>query len=288
MPDSRLDRPGLLRRGLRAIQAAVAVVLLVLVAALLAGSVPSLFGCESYVVMSGSMEPTLRVGDLAVVAPVAPADLRVGDVISYRTPKRPDVVVTHRLTAIGVNDAGRTVFETRGDANDSADQIEIDPRGVVGRLVYAVPKVGYLVDFAKRPLGKILLLGVPAALLAADAVLGRRRRAGARGGQDAVELLVRRAWVAQRNGGTETALALLDQALALDPAAEDAWLLKAECFEQAEARLTCLRDAVRKNPRSRSLRLAMDETAKSLASSRPPLAARQSVTVPPTGRHGYF
>ncbi len=51
-------------------------------------------------VLSGSMAPALEVGDLAVIAPVAPEALRVGDVVSYHSASLDHPHVTHRLVAI--------------------------------------------------------------------------------------------------------------------------------------------------------------------------------------------
>ena len=257
--------PTLLRRLFWAIQTTVAAVLLVLVGALLAGAAPTLVGYEAFVVLSGSMEPALRVGDLAVVAPARPEQLRVRDIISYRTPARPNVVVTHRLVGVSRTDSGRLMFETRGDANDSVDEVEVDGEAVLGRVVYAIPDAGYLVDFAKRPLGKALLIGLPALLLVADALM--RRRAPHAPEPDPVspaDALVSRAWVAQRNGRRDEALTLIEQATTADPSYVPAWLLKAECFDDPGRRLTCIWEGLSVNPGSPELRTASDEAARAL------------------------
>ena len=252
---SALPQPlAIARRGLSVLKVSVAVALMGLVVVLLAGTAPTLVGFETFVVLSGSMEPALGVGDLAVVGAVKPEQLRMRDIISYRTPAQPNVIVTHRLVGVSADENGRLMFETKGDANDSVDQVEVDSQAVLGRVFYAVPKIGYLVDFAKKPLGKAVLLGLPgdfagarrAGRLAGRSLFdrphgdragrpgsgGRRRRhehpGDSRGG---AEVLLRRAWVSQRNGRLGEALTLIDQSIRLDPSFEDAWLLKADCFE---------------------------------------------------------
>jgi signal peptidase len=270
------------------------VALLGLVITLLAGTAPTLVGFETFVVLSGSMEPALGVGDLAVVGAVRPGQLSMRDIISYRTPAQPNVVITHRLVGVSADETGRIMFETKGDANDSVDQVEIDSQAVLGRVFYAVPKIGYLVDFAKKPLGKAVLLGVPAVLLALDALVGWRAGRTASSGltsapnpispgnpgitsgsRSAAEALTRRAWVAQRNGKLTEALALLDQAIPLDPTCEEAWLLKADCFESPAQRLTCLWEGLAANPDSVGLRAASDEAARLIEDSHaePPASA---------------
>lgn len=265
----------LVRGALETARLATAAVLIVLVGALLAGTVPSLLGYESFVVLSGSMEPTLRVGDLAVVGPVRQDQLMVGDVISYRTAQRPDVVVTHRLVRIGVDERQRPALQTKGDANDSADQVLVEPGAVLGRVAYGVPMVGYLVEFARRPEGKLLLLACPAFLLALDAFMAARKRQSAATrqhapmlrsssvsgiGADAVEL-VARGRIALESGGPGIARLMFDRAIAADPFCEDAWLLKATCLKDPVERLACLHAGLTVNPVSIQLKDAVAHAA---------------------------
>lgn len=243
--------------------------LLLLILALLAGTLPSFLGYESFVVYSGSMEPAIGVGDLVVVGPARPESLMVGDIITYRTAQRPDVVVTHRLVEIGLDEQGRMVFHTKGDANNVVDQVVVEPRAVLGRVAYAVPKVGYLVEFSRRAEGKLLLIGIPGLLLALDYLLGaRRKRRGevqpARG--EAGELLAR-GRVALQNGSRQAAIGLFDRAIAADPRLEEAWLLKAECLEDAHERQACLRAGLVVNPASVRLKQALERAAGSHAAA---------------------
>ena len=248
------------RQLLEVFQVTAALTLLALIAALLAGIVPSIAGYEAYVVYSGSMEPAIAAGDLAVVAPVRAEELRVGDVITYRTPQRPDVIVTHRLVDIQHDDDGRLSFHTKGDANQSIDQVAVDQGSVLGRVAYAVPKIGYLVDFSRRAEGKVLLIALPGLLLGVDYLLGvrRRRRAQVASVRGEAGQLLARGRVALQNGGTAAAMALFNQAIALDPHLDEAWLLKAECLSDRRERLACLRAGLTVNPHSSKLREAVE------------------------------
>jgi signal peptidase len=233
---------------------------LVLVLALLAGALPAALGYEALVVLSGSMEPTIGVGSLAVVQPARPQELSVGDVITYRSHERPNELITHRLVDIGLDDRGRLRFSTKGDANNTVDQVTVDQNAVLGRVALTMPKAGYLVDFARRPEGKIALVVVPALLLVLDYALSARRRPTEvpLKRNEAAELIAR-GRVAMNNGAKKAALELFDRAIAADPHRDEAWLLKAACIPLSD-RLPILQAGLTVNPDSVKLRKAVEIT----------------------------
>jgi signal peptidase I len=55
----------------------------------------------SFKIISGSMEPTLRIGDVWLMEPVGPEGLHVGDIVVYHNPKDPDHTVVKRIVAVG-------------------------------------------------------------------------------------------------------------------------------------------------------------------------------------------
>lgn len=259
--------PPFIRRLVGGLQVASALALLILIITLLIGTVPSLFGYESFVVYSGSMEPAIGVGDLAVVGPARPDQFMVGDIITYRTPQRPDVIVTHRVVGIGADEQARLSFQTKGDANTNADTIGVDQAAVLGRVVYSIPRLGYLVEFSRRPEGKVVLIGIPGLLLALDYLLASRKRRKTEvvpAQSEAGEFLAR-GRVALQNGGPNAALALFDRAIASDPHLDEAWLLKAECLAESHERLAVLRAGLTVNPGSGRLKEALERAASSEA-----------------------
>ena len=104
---------------------------------------PPLTGHRSLTVLSGSMEPTLETGSVVIDEVIHPAEARIGDVVTFSDPANEDRSITHRLRSVRVE--GNTAhMVTRGDANDSAEQWEIALDGEIGRVVYHVPKLGYV------------------------------------------------------------------------------------------------------------------------------------------------
>lgn len=144
---------------------------------------PRSFDARAMVVTSGSMEPTIGVGSLAVVESVDPHDIAVGHVISFHG-YGTDALTTHRVLARRVVN-GRLHFQTKGDANDATD-VDLAPgEGVVGRVRMDVPYAGRALAELQRPQLRLLLLGAPslwffaAHLLRLWRALRTRRRAGA-------------------------------------------------------------------------------------------------------------
>ncbi len=97
-----------------------------------------LSGLGTYIVTGGSMEPSIHKGSLVVVQPVDPAEVAVGDVITFQ---QYDQTTTHRVIAIVASDAG-PVFKTRGDANVVADPEDKTFPGKVSIVRSAVPVAG--------------------------------------------------------------------------------------------------------------------------------------------------
>jgi signal peptidase len=142
---------------------------------LLALVLPLAFGMRPLVVLSGSMEPVLRVGDVTVVERIAPRQARVGDVVTFKAPDT-GRITTHRLRAVRRGDGGRFVFTTKGDANNAVERWTLPPEGRLSRAVYRVPIVGHALLAIATPLGWMLLVGVPLLALGAHEIVRIWRR----------------------------------------------------------------------------------------------------------------
>jgi signal peptidase len=132
---------------------------------------PAALGFKSFTVLSGSMAPALEVGDVIVDQPVSARNLLPGDVITYPDPETPGRLITHRAQSIRI-DGGVADIVTKGDANSSVEHWRIPADDEVGRVVYRLPYLGYAMVWSRTPLGRMLLLVVPALGLG---LLGLRR-----------------------------------------------------------------------------------------------------------------
>jgi signal peptidase len=126
----------------------------------LALAAPLAIGMRPLVVLSGSMEPVLHVGDVTVVRRIAPAAARVGDVVTFKAPAT-GRVTTHRLRGVRRLPGGSFAFTTKGDANNSVERWNLPANGTLSRAVYRVPVVGRALLVIRTPLGWTLLIGLP-------------------------------------------------------------------------------------------------------------------------------
>lgn len=122
------------------------------------------FGWNFNAVYGASMEPAIKLGSLAVMQPVDPETVKVGDIIKYAQPRDTSIRVTHRVIQV-VQGNDHLLFRTQGDANEAPDPYAVPAANVVGRVWFSVPYAGYAMDYIKTPLGFGLLIGIPAALI---------------------------------------------------------------------------------------------------------------------------
>lgn len=111
----------------------------------------SILGYRYYTVLTGSMEPTYKVGDMIFVQLKGAEEINVGDVITFNPSQDNDAYLTHRVTEKIENyqDTGVTCFRTRGDNNNTEDSFLIDGSRVIGKVNFSVPALGYIVRFVQ-------------------------------------------------------------------------------------------------------------------------------------------
>jgi signal peptidase len=128
-------------------------------------TVPSLLGYRTLTVLSGSMTPTLGVGSIVVDEAIRPTDARVGDVVTFPSPNRPDHLITHRVKRIRVRD-GKAYLVTKGDANRTTERWNVPVGHQIGRVAYHVPVVGYVRAWLTGRAGRLAAVGALILVLA--------------------------------------------------------------------------------------------------------------------------
>lgn len=175
--------------------------------------IPQVVGAEhSYVVVSGSMAPTIGAGGTVVVNEVPATTIHDGDIITFQRGEVAEIqqgqagsnLVTHRVVDIVRTDDG-LAFRTKGDANEEADRKLVPANALIGRVMFSIPYIGHIITFAGTQMDFLALVAVPLGLLvlselydlarvarrerseASDAPTGLDEQAETDGGTDANE-----------------------------------------------------------------------------------------------------
>jgi signal peptidase I len=141
------------------------------IACLLAVVFAYVIGYRALIVRSGSMTPSIGIADVIVTRVVHPAALNIGDVVTFRDPSRNEELVTHRVRDV-VQRVDSFSFVTRGDANTGVERWSVHADGTVGRFLFRIPKVGYVLGWVAVPLVRSALM-VGAALFLGTSALRR-------------------------------------------------------------------------------------------------------------------
>ncbi len=110
------------------------------------------FGIVPYIVLSGSMEPTIDTGSLCFINKHANIEkIKEKDIIAFKL--KDGTLVTHR--AVEVTESG---IVTKGDNNEDIDGNVVNKNNFVGKNVFWIPKLGYVVKAFQSTRGKIIVI----------------------------------------------------------------------------------------------------------------------------------
>ena len=116
----------------------------------------------AYVIISGSMEPIIKVKDAVVIRRVDEKDIKRGDVVTYRSLDEAfyGILITHRVVNIEEKN-GEKVYITKGDNNSTIDRTPVSFSQIQGKVVMRIPKIGYLKYFLVNSYGWIMAVVIP-------------------------------------------------------------------------------------------------------------------------------
>lgn len=119
------------------------------------------------VVSSGSMIPTLNIGDIILVRGVDPGTVTVRTIIIFHSPNDWEMPIVHRVVAVD-NQGGSIFFETKGDNNPVQDGWRVPAANLMGVYVVKVPYVGLLSLELRGPVGVTLIILLVALIIAIE------------------------------------------------------------------------------------------------------------------------
>lgn len=114
--------------------------------------IPDFFGYKSFIILSGSMEDEINIGDIIYVK--EKSEIHENDIISFN---ENGAIITHRVIEI-VNQQGEEFYKTKGDANASIDTQLISKDKIEGVYCFKIPKIGTIILFLQSKVGLIVFL----------------------------------------------------------------------------------------------------------------------------------
>lgn len=119
-------------------------------------TIPSFLGYKTFVIVSGSMVPSLNVGDVVIIKDVAESEIQKDDIISFR---EGNSIITHRVNDIIITDSEKE-YQTKGDANNTEDSNLVKFKDIEGEYFGKIPKVGNAILFIQNKFGILIIFGI--------------------------------------------------------------------------------------------------------------------------------
>lgn len=145
---------------------------------------PTFAGYTMMIVLSPSMEDTIKTGDLILVKAAEPESIKGesaagaqdGDIISFFDPdSEKQSVLTHRCVAVTNDKEGNLAFKTKGDNNVSEDISLAPAENLIGTYITRIPGAGNVAMWLQTTPGLIVCVAVPIVLLVAYDLIMKKR-----------------------------------------------------------------------------------------------------------------
>jgi len=114
-----------------------------------------ILGVRFLAITSGSMSPSINIGDIVVSIPVSISNIQPGDIIIF---KGPSSLIVHRV----LENYNETCYVTKGDANENPDPLWACNDNIIGKVVITIPIIGlpavYLLNYTGNVITSISLV----------------------------------------------------------------------------------------------------------------------------------
>ena len=129
---------------------------------------------NAYSVLTGSMLTEIAPKDVVITKKVPAKDLEVGDIMTFVTSDEriSGIIVTHRIKNKYYDPVtGKYSFQTKGDNNPVEDSVLAEEDNVIGKVIFKIPKLGYIQELLVSKGGWIIVILIPClAILSYDIV----------------------------------------------------------------------------------------------------------------------
>lgn len=116
--------------------------------------IPDFFGYKTFVIVSGSMEPTIMTEDAILVKEVPQDKIKINDIISF---SQREAIITHRVIGI-IEENGVTKYKTKGDNNNAEDKEKITYDQIEGKYQFRMSQFGIITEILKSKVTLAILI----------------------------------------------------------------------------------------------------------------------------------
>ena len=114
------------------------------------------FGYKFYVVLTGSMQPSICPNDVVVIKKQKINNIKKDDVITF-SKSGSATTVTHRVVDV-ISKEGEVFYKTKGDNNNAEDDELVLAENVEGKCVFKISKVGVILTSGLTGTSYILIV----------------------------------------------------------------------------------------------------------------------------------
>ena len=129
-------------------------------------AMPTGFGIGCATVVTGSMSPAIEEGDFIITK--KQNSYKENDIVTFLE-EESNVYITHRIIFADGN-----TYATKGDANNTADGLNVTNDNIVGKVVFVWHGFGKVVSFLQSPAGIFCLIAACAAIWIATDFFSKR------------------------------------------------------------------------------------------------------------------
>ncbi len=114
-----------------------------------------------YTILSPSMYPTIKPGDIIVT--YKEDAYYKGDIITFVSSSNVSSgkTITHRIYSEPIEMNGKMQYTTKGDNNPSPDSAPANEDNVLGKVLFKIPKAGYIQQFLLSKIGWVTVILLP-------------------------------------------------------------------------------------------------------------------------------
>ena len=122
---------------------------------------PSVFGFRTYSIITDSMSPKLKKGDVILVKVKKVSDYKVNDIITFKgmEDQLKDKIVTHQIVAI-TKENNKRIFYTKGLQNISEDPAVYEEQ-ILGKYIYKFRIFSIIEKILDTKIGFVLIIIIP-------------------------------------------------------------------------------------------------------------------------------